>query len=347
MEQGNQLLTILHISDLHIGHIDPVTGNAELSQSFARLAAQLPWFDGVLGHFGRSLKDLDKFYWDLVRKNGKNPVLIVSGDLTRVGDEQEFKNANDFLISQLDLNPPRGNFVGLRYSEWRNYAIPGNHDHWPGQAVIFGGPHAALKQYFPPQSLPYVRNLQLANGRVLQLVGINTDADVHPRGLKRLMAVGSFQNQLAAAAPKLGPREDEQIRALLMHHSWDKRHGPLSIDRGSRSALMQFLVDHGIQLILSGHMHWVLLKEFVPPVAQANRLLECRCGTTTQNDQVPYEWRTLFGGFPRRRWDENTLLVHRLYDKNGTTHWCVESFVRTKTKGFDTFGPMKQASIIV
>jgi hypothetical protein len=46
MEQGAQLLTILHISDLHIGHIDSVTGNAEFAPSFAKLVAQFTWFDG-------------------------------------------------------------------------------------------------------------------------------------------------------------------------------------------------------------------------------------------------------------------------------------------------------------
>jgi hypothetical protein len=59
-----------------------------------------------------------------------------------------------------------------------------------------------------------------------------------------------------------------------MHHSWDKRNGLLSIDQGSRAALAQFLVNNGIQLVLSGHMHYPLIKAFVPEVAETNSLLE-------------------------------------------------------------------------
>ena len=56
----------------------------------------------------------------------------MTGHLSALGDGLEFDNADDFLYPQLDLNPPNGNFVGLHHTGWRDYAIPGNHDHWPG-----------------------------------------------------------------------------------------------------------------------------------------------------------------------------------------------------------------------
>jgi 3',5'-cyclic AMP phosphodiesterase CpdA len=338
------LLTILQISDLHIGAIDPATGDALISTAAAQLFANFTWFDGVLGHHARALQDLKKFRSDLVDA-GEDPLVIVSGDITRVGDGVEFDTANDFLSSQIDLNPPHGNYVGLHCSKWLDTAIPGNHDHWPGRPVVRGGPHPTFATYFPPNKLPYVWSRTLANGRVLQLIGVNTDADVNPNGHnKRLRAVGSFQSQLARAAPILGAKKSEDIRVLLMHHSWHKRGPLLSIDRGTRGALNQFFPTHGIQIVLTGHTHKPLHRRFV---ITAGDILECRCGTTTQHDQIPYLWRTLFGTFPRRWWSENTLLVHRLYDEGGSTRWYVETFVRTKAKGFDTIGVSGKDDILV
>ena len=97
------------------------------------------------------------------------------------------------------------------------------------------GPTSALGAYFP--GMPFVVQRVLPNGREIQFAGINTDADVHPRWQQRPRAVGSFQSQLMALAPKLARRGDNQIRVLLMHHSWDKRGTILAIDRGSRAAL--------------------------------------------------------------------------------------------------------------
>jgi len=133
---SERLLTILQISDLHIGRIDPITGNAAVSNAGAFLFANFSWFDGVLGHHARGLQELETFYWDLVNA-GENPLVIATGDLTRNGHSGDFQAANDFLGNFVDLNPPHGNFVGLGYSHWQEYSIPGNHDHWSGRPMIF------------------------------------------------------------------------------------------------------------------------------------------------------------------------------------------------------------------
>jgi hypothetical protein len=192
-----------------------------------------------------------------------------------------------------------------------------------------------------------VRNLTLANGRQLQILGIDTDADVHPRRLKRFRAVGSFQTQLAPAAALLGMRGPKQIRVLLMHHSWDRQGLILAIDHGSRAALGQFLITHGIQILMTGHTHDALVQPLVPPLRGGHSVLECRCGTTTQVDQVPFAWRNIIGGFPIRRWPENTLLVHRLFDQQGQVRWEVETFYRDRAKGFQTVGPRGQHQLVI
>lgn len=84
MGERKRILTILHASDLHIGEIDPLTGNASYSPALTALLSNLTWFDGVLGHHGRGLEHLAAFLQQL-RGAGENPLVLVSGDLTRVG----------------------------------------------------------------------------------------------------------------------------------------------------------------------------------------------------------------------------------------------------------------------
>ena len=340
---SQRLLTLLHISDLHIGHVDSSSGDAAVSAPFVTFFSNFTWFDGILGHHARGLADLTAFYSQL---KTESPLLLVTGDLTRVGDGVEFDNADDFLCSGLDLNPPNGNFVGLHHRGWLQHAIPGNHDHWPGLPTIWGGPHSALKVYFP--TLPYVGPpLQLSNGRVLQIACINTDADVGPGSLSRAGGIGRFQNQLTALAPRLGARRPGYIRVLLMHHSWNHSGWALTLHPATRGALAQFLVDHGIQVVLTGHIHTPQLTLFQPQQNQAHQVLECRCGTTTQADQVPYSWHTLGGLFPQRSWPPNTLVVHRLREQDRSTIWDVETFVRSRASGFVSAGPGGQTSLRV
>jgi 3',5'-cyclic AMP phosphodiesterase CpdA len=332
MADPSPLLTILHISDLHIGYIDGATGNSQVSTATSQLFANCSWCDGVQGHHARALDELDDFFWKELGNQNKNFLVIVSGDLTRVGNGLEFDHADSFLGSRLSL--PSGE-VGFRLKQWRDFAIPGNHDHWPGLAVVLGGPHPRLASYFPPPSLPYIRYLPLANGWELQIIGINTDADVNPRGLKRLRAVGSFQSQLGLAAARLRALRPQQLRVLLMHHSWDPQTFFLAIDRGSRAALDQFLTAHGIRILLTGHTHEPLLKDFLP-ASRGARVLECRCGTTTQVDQVPVAWRSAFGSLPKRKWPDNTFLLHRLYEVRGHVQWTAECYHRDPTYGFQS-----------
>jgi hypothetical protein len=143
MPTSHRLHTTVQISALYLGSIEPVTGDALASRPAAQLLAQFPWCDGVLGHHGRALQDLEVFDSGLVNER-EDPLLMVSGDVTRCGDGVELTAANNFLPSQPNLHPPQGSYVGLRDPPWSHVAIPGHHDHWPGQPVIFGGPPSCL-----------------------------------------------------------------------------------------------------------------------------------------------------------------------------------------------------------
>jgi hypothetical protein len=182
---------------------------------------------------------------------------------------------------------------------------------------------------------------------VLQIAGIDSDADVGSFTLSRLRARGKFQSQLAALAPRLGMRRPEHIRVLLVHHSWEHTGRTLALHSATRGALAQWLVNHGIAVVLTGHIHTPYVGPFQPQASQSHEVLECRCGTTTQADQVPYSWHTRWGIFPQRSWPPNLLLVHRLIAQGGTTFWEVETFVRSQVNGFLSAGSGGRASLAV
>jgi hypothetical protein len=208
-------------------------------------------------------------------------------------------------------------------------SITGNHDQWGGQNFpVGGGPLAA--QALVPKTLPYVISQPLPNGRRLLLAGIDTDADVSPRGLWRLFALGSFQSQLVALEQMLPPWKEDDIRVLLAHHSLARTGLALRMDDASKAALKVFLADLQFSVLLTGHTHERLFtNSSVSGRGRARTVQELTCGTTTQHDQVPYGWRSAFGRFPQRNWPPNMLLMHQLFAKpDGGTGWEARPYVR-------------------
>ena len=61
-----RLATFVQISDLHIGNIDLANGDAEISPAAAQVYMNTPFFDGLLGHHGAALEELESFCEGLV-----------------------------------------------------------------------------------------------------------------------------------------------------------------------------------------------------------------------------------------------------------------------------------------
>jgi 3',5'-cyclic AMP phosphodiesterase CpdA len=338
MPEAIPRVTLMQISDLHFGEIDRFTGDALVSPLARRLIANTTCFDGVLGHHARGLQHLDQFWRKIRAEEDPEAQVVVSGDVTSCGGWDEFSNANKFLASKLAM--PFG-AVGLSFPAWRQQAIPGNHDHWPGRPVILGKPNKTVARTFL-SGYPRVRSIRRGSGRPIHLVTINTDSDVRPLGRHRLFAIGSFQSQLAAAKTQLSAMEETGVRVLALHHSWHKKNGFLRISRASRGALEQFLEQESISIILTGHVHTPLVRHFTvssaPSPQSAMRVWECRCGTTTQIDKISYAAKSFLSGFPsRKNWPSNSLLVHRVHEDGAGIRWNVETYVRSRS-GFVSAG---------
>ncbi len=329
MAQAPQVLaTFIHVSDLHIGDIDPTNGDALVPNSARRIFQNFQFLDGLLGHHGRALKELTEFCSQFTERKEAFEFLV-TGDFTRCGSASEIATAQRFFASSVDLNAPTGNFVGLNLNAVPDASISGNHDQWGGVNHPWGGGPLASKTLVP-QAMPFVLTAGLANGRRLILAGIDTDADVSPKSMTRVLARGSFSNQLAALEQKIPTREERDIRVLMLHHSMAHDGFVLRIEHACKQALFTFLADKAFSLVLSGHTHAQLFSKI--PIQSSSGTVslieELTCGSTTQHDQVPYNWRSWLGNRPARHWPTNTLLVHKLLGTEGQTMWDTEAFVR-------------------
>lgn len=313
---SNRLLTLLHISDTHVAEPDPATGDGRIEPWVRdRRRRGRPWY-GFLGHSGSALAALGTLARRL--RDDEGALIVHSGDLTAWGAPAQFAAARDLLPDA--LGDPRA----------LDLAIPGNHDHWPGDGSVFGRPSASLRAHFP--ALPWLRRLPLGPSRFLTLAAIDSDADVFPWGYARAWGRGRFQTQLAALDPLLPRPAPGELRALLMHHSpWRLEHR-LGVTRGSRAALDAFLLRHSFRVVLCGHVHVARaeLRRF-----PHGDVLEARCGTTLQRDYLPAAWAAdrPFTGLP-----QNTLLVHRVFgESSGALSWRSELY-RHGLRGFEPGG---------
>lgn len=311
--------TIVHISDLHIGELDQF-GNAVLSPKLVSAINKFPLFDGLIGHSGQALADLVDFVANL------NPSFVIAtGDMSRYGATVELLIARHFLESEIDLQPPLGNWMGLRLHK-RSISIPGNHDHWGGMPFPLSGRSSLHSTYYG--ATPYIKEIFSNPQLRLTLMGIDSDADVDRLSIRRLLAIGAFESQLKRLEGMLQPRLNHERRVLLIHHSRSWQGRTLGIADRSKQALDDFLHNHEISLMMCGHTH-----EFGEhhQLAQRRVISEFGAGTTTQLDELASNQIQLFKH--KLNLAPNTLIVHRVFINNGSIEWESEPHMRSP-KGF-------------
>jgi hypothetical protein len=329
-----RLATLLHISDLHLGDLDPLTGDA-IEPPFAGKSELL---DGLLGHSLASLKRVSRF-WGNLRRN-EQAALVVTGDLTTVGNPAQYEIAHHFLAELIDLSAiiPHLLPLGMSVTDWKERGIPGNHDHWPGSfsvpKLMFGEPAQDINDNFLKE-YPKISEIPLASGQSIKFLMIDSDADVNPLGPNRLFARGHFTSQLDKLEKLLEQSDPEnEIRVLCVHHSPAHKAYELGIDDGSRGALNDFIVKQNVAVLLTGHKH-------SPPLVRPSQVthlgidrtyLEARCGSTTQRSTLSYSSTTLLKERPRKP-DQlpNALLVHRLFRKSAEIYWHSECYFELPT----------------
>ncbi|KQP27457.1 hypothetical protein ASF27_20980 [Methylobacterium sp. Leaf102] len=272
---------------------------------------------------------------------------MISGDLTAYGNPYQFDLAADFLGSE---KPTRFGF-GLGLVQWAESSVSGNHDQWPGSTMIVGAPTTKLGEVLPGP-YPMIGQLQpLSATASLRFLFVDSDADVGHVLPNRFLARGCFASQLSKLASQVPARVTGEVRVLVVHHAvsslgtpWTdqasefpkgspSRRTPLEIDGGTLRALQHFLVNAGVQVVLTGHLHVPRLSEFVASNdVETLNVLETRCGTTTQWDHYPMN--VLAEVDPERRLPPNSLVCHELVQRSDELVWRASIYWRSRASGF-------------
>jgi hypothetical protein len=239
--------------------------------------------------------------------------VLVSGDLTRVGNESEFAVAHTLLRSsaRLTLVPPP-DLLGYSVADDQFASVPGNHDQYGAGFMAALNP-ALTGVHF--EVTTWHRRFVDSNDEVtLDLFGIDTNSGFIPAPPGwNLPAWGAISNQqltqlenlLNANPPVQGPT----VRALMMHHSLSYFGGPVgsliwtsAILPFSRPRLRMICANHGVAAILTGHTHTMLCKPLQARSSGGARhtFWELRC------------WSTLVG--PRKI---NGFLAHEISNRPG------------------------------
>ncbi len=309
----------LQISDLHIARPGGVGDRNALNA-----LAAIPGFDGLFGHDEFSLMRLEKF-WRIVKNRIPEAKLVMTGDLTCTGHEQELDLGSLYLASE--WMAPDGNFMGLRCPGWKDYGIPGNHDHWGGNLVL-GPPSDQLWQTF--RFCPYLTGpLQIpATGHQIVFAGINTDAGVGPYSGNRGLARGEFREELEELEKVMKLPEENEIRILLLHHSatWEGR--TLGITPTCRKLLDEFTGRHAFSILLCGHTHVPRIEKLkIKHLAQyLMPPLHVCCGSSSRITTLPPGVRLAGQRISRLNTIANSVLLHELSAEPNGLRWSVETY---------------------
>lgn len=225
----------------------------------------------------------------LLRELNENPpdLVAVSGDLTQGARLWEFRAAKAFLDALA--------------SPW--LAVPGNHDISPYALMErFTDPYRRWRREICADTAPAWRNDEVAvfGLNSARRMGLHWDWSrgwVTRRRLERLLAA------LDAAPANLA-------RVVVMHHPLLAPEGapPLNITGGAERALRMFF-EHGVRLVLAGHLHRGFIRAASMGVAQP-MVVQGATATSVRLRGEPNAYNQVFigpDGAPKivtRVWDE-------------------------------------------
>lgn len=187
-------------------------------------------------------------------------VVVASGDLTQRAKRQQFEQCRRYL----------DHFTGIPV-----LVIPGNHDVplWRVLERMFK-PHALYREIISDDLNPV-----LEVGGVV-LVGLDSTA---PR---RSISNGRiYLNQLKQLGAALSRIPGDRIRIVVAHHHFAPGHDKvLDIPMQRSRRAIEYFIDHGVEMILGGHLHRSYIGnslDFYPGHHRDRGVIIVQCGTTT------------------------------------------------------------------
>ena len=130
--------------------------------------------------------------------------ILISGDVTATGSDQEFLVAHSFIMCRwrLRLTPPN-EWAGLDTGERDLVSIPGNHDHWNGRKIMSGAYNSRIigKHFHRTPSRKIWESTE--GGLELELFCLDSNSGME----------GKWSNQRARG--RVHPDEFEELEQLL------------------------------------------------------------------------------------------------------------------------------------
>ena len=292
MHPGPEQIVVVQLSDLHFG---------------CRRRFGVRWLDGRRPH--------DRLLCERVQNVLERDVridcemtsddrlhVLVTGDLTSGGADNEFKLVHEYLHEQ-NVDPVDGDSYGLGIPKQDIFfaSIAGNHDHW-GDHCMPGVPAFSPLIYGSGWFEKTVRRVWWSpNSKLkLEIYGVDSASGLavsrsnywalgklsatELKGLELELLQSNTDEPLAAGTSR--------VRIICCHHSlvYNKGNGPTPgiidetthaniIDAGSTAALLQIARDYDVAAVLTGHIH----KFWTHKHAVGSRWVwEITCSTTSQ-----------------------------------------------------------------
>jgi hypothetical protein len=276
------MVRIVHISDLHI------------SEHLTRGPERNPRITHRYGHDVRAFLALDSYLkstaWDL---------LLVTGDISRVGEIVSFEAVRNWLENELVYGETR---VGLNLSKSkdRHYVvIPGNHDRFNG-----GLTQGSLDNYHSefPSIRPGSVVRHTVDGVIVNLHLFDSTYD------KGGFAFGKIEDR--EMVPKR--LQDEEVDLALLHHHFlqpPKHPREIATELVNSSEVASYMLNSGFDGVLFGHTH----KGYI-----GRPSVEILSGLLNDKRKKPRFWSRLVPKFILRKQDDESLVSYnREPAKNG------------------------------
>ncbi len=225
---------------------------------------------------------------------------VLSGDLTRVGSDNDFCLAYQWLLDRWSLynlvNRPQP--FGLEIPPADLYSVPGNHDQWDGKSP---GPTNWLspKSYNPNlvpawlRPTPWRSAIASTEGDfVLDLFGVDSNSGL-PGGRGNLFAEGAISNRQLMMLERemrqsIADEKNDKIprmRAIVCHHSFQGQGATAGLRPNSVVQLTRLAYTYNAAAILTGHMHKELHDKYQNVKNQM--FWEIRAAAAVQRDPQP------------------------------------------------------------
>ena len=304
-------ITVVHISDLHI------------SEHLLRGAAKF-YIPHRYGHDVHAFLALDAFL-----KGTKWDLLLITGDVSRIGNIQSFESVRNWLENQIFFGDTQ---IGLNLSKSPNrkyFIIPGNHDRFGGKLT-----QGSLDLYY--SEFPVVRS-----GSVQSLTIHDQRVNIHL--FDSTISDGGFAygriEQKALISKTLADTDIDL--ALLHHHFLQPPNHPREVatELTNSAEVAAYMLKTGFDAIFFGHTH----KGYIGKPS-----VDILSGFLNDKRKKPRFWTRLIPKFLVRKKESDCLVSYRREKAQNGQLPTLESYfdyLFLLQKGYELKGPSSFSNI--